>query len=191
MFISVGDGVVTKTLLLVNLRITEVNPETATAYGVAPPNTTFNVDVDTCVGNCGDFVSAYPVVSNSKGAWTANFGTLGVDFGPITGNDLGANISDNDGDNTIFDVGVPPTVGDLSAEVNALVPQAQRQPLLQVLQTAHQLLLQNKVSSAIGQLRSFESQVRSLVRSKKLSAASGDQLIGLAEQLIGGLQGCC
>jgi PKD repeat protein len=105
MFVSVSDGTATKELTLVTLSIDGIDTLNDTAWGTAPPDTTFNVDTDVCPSGCGDFVSAYPVVSDGGGAWIADFGALGVDLVP--GNDLGANIGDDDGDQTIFDLFVP------------------------------------------------------------------------------------
>lgn len=105
MVVSVSDERTTKELTLVPMSIDVIDTASDTAAGTAPPNTTFNVDTDICPGNCGNFVSAYPVVSDGDGKWMADFGALGVDLVP--GNDLGANISDEDGDNTIVDQWVP------------------------------------------------------------------------------------
>ena len=99
-------GLSEKDLTLVTLSIDSVDTVNRTVSGMAPPTTTFNVDTDVCPGGCGTFVSAYPVTSNGAGQWVADFAAHGV-TAFVPGNDIGANISDGDGDNTIYDVSVP------------------------------------------------------------------------------------
>lgn len=188
MFVSVSDESVTRELTLVTLSIDVINPETDTASGTAPPNTTFNVDTDVCPDDCQTWVSAYPVVSDGAGVWTADFGALGVDL--VTGEDLGADIYDEAFTvATVFDRNVPPDGQDLMDEVTALVGGPQGKSLIQKLQTVEQQLGRDKITSAIAALRAYVRQVEGLVRAKQLSSDAGEQLIYSANTLILGLGG--
>jgi hypothetical protein len=95
-FISVDDGSFIKELTLVTLSIDDIDPAANTVAGTAPPDTTFNVDAFTEEGWQG-----LDATSDGTGAWTVDFDDIGADINPFT--HVGANIGDDDGDNTIFD----------------------------------------------------------------------------------------
>ena len=113
MYISVFDGGATKELTLVTLTIDNIDLDNDTVSGTAPPNTTFNVDFDT-VGDGSGWVGQ-DVTSDGTGAWTADFGALGLDL-TLGNSHVGANIADEDGDQTATDASVPNprVIGDLN-----------------------------------------------------------------------------
>jgi hypothetical protein len=98
---------ITKTLTLVPLSIESIDGETGVVTGTASPgiapDTILHVDTDLSPDPRG-YISARPG-TDGDGIWT-------VDFGEplVTGADTGADISDDDGDLTIFDMMVPYTV---------------------------------------------------------------------------------
>lgn len=107
MRISVSDGFVAKELTLVELTIDGIDPGADTVSGTAPPNTTFNVDADTAGDGSG--WQGLDATSDGSGHWIARFAGIGVDITPCT--HVGANIGDEDGDQTATDAQAQPCGG--------------------------------------------------------------------------------
>lgn len=97
MYISVTEGSFTRELTLAVLSIDALSPDENTVTGTAPPSATFWLDADV-----GGEWPGLEVTSDPNGDWTADFDDIGVDITPYA--HVGASISDEDGDQTAFDL---------------------------------------------------------------------------------------
>lgn len=112
--ISLTDGLTTKTLTVTNLAITAASVIADTVAGHANPNTQIMVHAA-----CGETGCVQRMISaNADGQWSADFAVPGTEasgldtFDIISGQELQALQSDEDGDWTLFPWRVPsPTIG--------------------------------------------------------------------------------
>jgi CSLREA domain-containing protein len=105
MTITATASEITKTLPLVHLTIDSIDRDTGVVTGTASPDiaadSILHVDTDISPDGSGNYISAWPG-TDGNGNWTVDFGQA-----LVPGNDTGADISDEDGDATIFDLMVP------------------------------------------------------------------------------------
>lgn len=99
MHIRVTDGVITKDVLLVDLRIEGIDHGANMIFGVAPPGSMVHVDADT-IGD-GTGWQGVMVQADPEGFWAADFNSIGVDIFPCM--QVGADTADGDGDRTATD----------------------------------------------------------------------------------------
>jgi hypothetical protein len=96
---------ITKTLVLEPLSIDTIDRQTGVVTGTAPPNLAaderLHVDTDVSPDSSGTYIGAMPG-TDGDGNWTVDF-----DQPLVPGNDTGADLRDEDGDTTIFDMMVP------------------------------------------------------------------------------------
>ncbi|MEA2057669.1 MAG: hypothetical protein U9O63_03030, partial [Actinomycetota bacterium] len=97
--LTVWSGTMSKELLISNLEVTDVDPDTDTMFGTADPG------AEVCAST---FNAQFCVNTDQNGDWIADFSTVGGNVRP--GDHNSASQEDDDGDQTHFSWGVPPWI---------------------------------------------------------------------------------
>jgi hypothetical protein len=203
--VTVADGSASRELTLAQLSIDGIDVAADTAFGTAPPDTTFNVDFDTA-GDGSGWVGL-DVTSDAAGNWVADFGAEGLDLGP--GSHVGANIADDDGDQTAYDFValVEEVIQAIEEDVveiieEQIISQKEGDKLIKKLDAAQGALedgtdqpsaarlVAKAKPNEIGEtkaaqfLKQFIHEVEKLVDGDRLPANIAEGLIGPAEEVI-------
>ena len=186
MHVAVSDGTTTKEVTLEPVTIDYFSTETDSSFGTADPGATVLAG-----WHCCEFGDGILVVADGNGDWSASFAPDDIPDGS-TGT---AQIRDADGDSTqVRFVPAEEAIPDLMADVDALVTAgeltAKQASTLQLrLRSALGFVEQGKTKAAVAKLEDFVKQVQTYVKTGKLPAASGEELIASANAIITGLTG--